>query len=163
MEIKWKLRKIFSLLENIFTERSYFVDCNRFGVKGYNNTLIGKNFGYNKTIKCIESLYNIKINNFYKPLPLCRTILFKKYYPWYSLNKLINKTIIYIEKGEKEVKLGYISSIRRINVYGKNNKTKTALKANIHYSPDIIVGSFCESTTILIKDIIILGYFKISK
>ena len=156
MEIKWKLRKIFSLLENIFTERAYFVGCDRFGVEGYKNTLISKSFGYSKTIKCIEKLYNIK--NFYKP-SLYQTILFKKYYPWYSLNKLINKTIIYIEKGEKEVKLGYISSIGRLYVYGKKNKTITARKAHIHYFYNIM-GSLCfESSTILIKDIIILGYF----
>lgn len=157
MEIKWKLRKLFSLLENIFTERSYFVGCDRFGIEGYKNTLISKNFGYSKTIKCIEKLYNIK--NFYKPLPLCQTILFKKYYPWYSKSKLRNKTIIYIKKGEKEVRLGYISSIGRFYFYSKNDKTKTALKANIHYFHNIIGGLCCNSEIILIKDIIILGYY----
>ena len=167
MEIGWKLKKLFYYIENIFTKRVYLIGQDRFGLIGYRNKLIDKCFGWRKTIICLEKLNNIK--NFYKPLLPFRKLSFNKcYYPWFSwfsFNKLVRTIIIYKEKGNEEVCIGYVTSYH-INsiVYNKDgNKIKVIDQPVITISfphrnllNNVIGGSAKIST----KDIIILGYFK---
>lgn len=159
MEISWKLKKLFYYIENIFTKRVYLIGQDRFGFIGYNNKLIGECFGWRKTIICLEKLNNIK--NFYKPLQLFRKLSFNKYYyPWFSFNKLIHTIIIYKEKGNKEVSIGYLSSFYNMRS-AVNKKVIVTDQITIYFPPrNLLNNVIADSATISTKDIIILGYFK---
>lgn len=164
MEISWKLKKLYYYIENIFTKRVYLIGRNKFGLVGYCNKLIGKCFGWSKTIICLEELNNIK--NFYKPLPLFRKLSFNKYYyPWFSFNKLIRTIIIYKEKGYEEVIIGYVSSF--YDMRGPivvDGKVKVMNRITINFPHrNLLSEVICDSETIPTKDIIILGYFKMNK
>lgn len=167
MEISWKLKKLYYYIENIFTKRVYFIGQDRFGLIGYCNKLIGKYFWWSKTIMCLEKLNNIE--NFYKPLHPVRKLSFNKYYyPWFFLNKLLRTIIIYKEKGYEEVIIGYVSSyhINSIIDNKDGNKIKVIDRPAVTISfphRNLLSEVISDSATILIKDIIILGYFKISK
>ena len=158
MEISWKLKKLYYYIENIFTKRVYLIGRGRFGLIGYCNKLISKCFGWRNTIICLEKLNNIK--NFYKPLPLRKLSFNKYYYPWFSYYKLIGTTIIYKEKKNKEVSIGYVSSyhINSIVDTKDGNKIKVIEQPAITISfprrnlLDEVIG---DSAIIPIKDIII--------
>lgn len=162
MEIGWKLKKLYYYLENIFTKRVYFIGQDRFSLIGHSNKLIGKCFGLCKTIMCLEKLNNIK--NFYKPLQPFRKLSFNKYYyPWFSFNKLTRTIIIYKEKGNEEVSIGYISSFYDIGPV-VNGKVKVINQITINFPHRNLLNEVMgDSATISTKDIIILGYFKMNK
>lgn len=156
MEISWKLKKLYYYIENIFTKRVYLIGRDRFGLIGHSNKLIDKCFGWRKTIICLEKLNNIK--NFYKPLPLFRKLSFNKYYyPWFSFYKLKHTIIIYKEKGNEEVCIGYLFNFHNTVVSGK--KVMNQITINFLHR-NLLSEVICSSAIIPIKDIIILGYFK---
>lgn len=165
MEISWKLKKLYYYIENIFTKRVYFIGQDRFGLIGYRNKLIDKCFGWHKTITCLEKLNNIK--NFYKPLPPYRKLSFNKYYyyPWFSFYKLKHTIIIYKEKGNEEVSIGYVSSFYSNSIVDKKDgniiKVINQPVVTINFPHRNLLNNVIgDSATISTKDIIILGYFK---
>lgn len=164
MEIGWKFKKLYYYIENIITERVYLIGQDRFGLVGYCNKLIGKCFGWRKTIICLEKLNNVK--NFYKPLQPFRKLSFNKYYyPWFFFNRLIHTIIIYKEKGKEEVCIGYVSSynINSIVCNKDSNKIKVIDQPVVTISfphRNLLNEVICDSAIIPTKDIIILGYFK---
>ena len=163
MEIGWKLKKLYYYLENIFTERIYLIGQDRFGLIGHSNKLIGKCFGWRKTIICLEQLNYVK--NFYKPLQPFRKLSFNKYYyPWFFFNKLIHTIIIYKEKGNKEVSIGYVSSFYSKSIVSKDSNIIIVIdhpKVTINFLSRYLLNEVTgDSATISTKDIIVLGYFK---
>ena len=164
MEISWNLKKLNYYIENIFTKRVYLIEQDKFGLIGYSNKLIGKCFGWRKTIMCLVKLNNVK--NFYKPLQPFQKLLFNKYYyPWFSLNKLLSTIIIYKKRGYEEVSIGYVSSyhINSIIDNKDGNKIKVIDQPVITISfphRNLLSEVIVDSEIILTKDIIILGYFK---
>lgn len=156
MEIGWKLKKLYYYIENIFTKRVYLIGRDRFGLIGHSNKLIGECFGWCNTIMCLEQLNNIE--NFYKPLQPFRKLSFNKYYyPWFTFNKLICKIIIYRKRGYEDVSIGYVSNFYDTVVFRK--KVMNQITIDFPHR-NLLSGAICDSVKILVKDIIILGYFE---